>query len=318
MAKMRRRVRGLFVCPFLLALPTHVAKRLLKALLLKFATATDLETSVGWEKSSSQVATNVVDASMAISSQILTQRCVQEKILKKAQKWLTNRWWRAKDGPYDAWETLWRRATKQPLAATWGKDLSAEIEIAIEACTSFSAICGARSGPQRQFEDLHRGRRATWLAIARQVEVRIGHSFKLSKGTVQHPCAVRQSRAIVAQLQKRVAQISYKKYKKMVMEENIDAHFGCWLAKRVVQHCVTISLCHTSLCNCHCVSASPSLTAAGCENSQRCLPIASQLHHMVDTQSSTCNWVLTCLRPSTCSTGVMHTGSLMVRKVMSR
>ena len=65
--------------------------------------------------------------------------------------------------------------------------------------------------------------------------MRIGQGFRICKGTVQHCCAARRSRAVVARLHKKIAQVSYKKYKRKATDENIGAHFSCWLAKCVIQ-----------------------------------------------------------------------------------
>ena len=90
----------------------------------------------------------------------------------------------------------------------------------------------------RDTEEVVRSSTATWQNIARRVEERIGHGFKISEATVRHCVAAKRSNSTVAALHKPIVAVLRRKFARALDEWHVDGHFS----NKLVKCAITIAL----------------------------------------------------------------------------
>ena len=120
------------------------------------------------------------------------------------------------------------RTAKKIEAQKLNVNLGAEIE---QAANNLGVFQESAVGRARDTEEVIRSQNATWENIARRVEERIGHGFKISEATVRHCVAAKRSHTTVAALHKPIAAVSRRKFARASDEWHIDGHFSNKLVK---------------------------------------------------------------------------------------
>ena len=120
------------------------------------------------------------------------------------------------------------RPSKKKQAEHLNVDLGVHIE---QAANDLGVFQESAVGRARDTEEVVRSRTATWQNIARLVEERIGHGFKISEATVRHCVAAQRSSSTVAALHKPIAAVLRRKFARASDEWHVDGHFSNKLVK---------------------------------------------------------------------------------------
>ena len=224
-ATRREIVTQMPVALFLQLFPSAVAKKVLQGMLARIAPSrTLLEDTQGWRLCTTAAASAALDASTAISAQLICMDCnsVSEYVKK-----------RMSDSATVAQPlTATHKAGPVPIqqqAANKGQDPGPFLERTVaELSAFFDDLCSQK----RSNDMLYRGKKATWGNIASAVTQKLG--VKCSASTIRRKAPPGNPRSHVAKIHHPVAQIGCRRVKQESGAWHVDAHATNKLVKMAI------------------------------------------------------------------------------------